>query len=70
MTVGNIWTSGPEFQAVSNKTYTVQYANEISTGPWSKLDDLVARATNRVEMIHDYASTPQRYYRLVTPRQE
>jgi len=59
-----------EFAAVSNKTYSVQYTDELDGGSWSKLADVVARPTNRVEVVHDPVSADHRYYRVVTPRQE
>jgi hypothetical protein len=34
-----------------------------------KLADVVAHATNRVELITDPAPATNRFYRLVTPRQ-
>ena len=36
---------------------------------WSKLADIVARATNRTETVIDTESATNRFYRLVTPRQ-
>ncbi len=59
-----------EFQAISNKTYTVQYLDEVGRGSWSRLADVVARTTNRVEVIYDPRNAARRYYRVVTPRQE
>jgi hypothetical protein len=57
------------FQAVSNRTYTVQFNHAPGVNPWSKLADVIALATNRVESIPDPASTTNRFYRIVTPRQ-
>lgn len=67
MTAGNYATL--EFQTVSKRTYTVQYKDDLNGISWSKLADVVARPTNHTEVITDPASTTQRYYRLVTPRQ-
>ena len=58
-----------EFLAVSNRTYTVEFADNLSVGSWSKLADVLARATNRLEKIVDPAVRPHRFYRLRTPRQ-
>jgi len=58
-----------QFLALSNKTYSVQYNNSLSGGAWSKLADVSARGTNRLEVLTDPAGTLQRHYRLVTPRQ-
>lgn len=58
-----------KFGAISNRTYSVQYADELGSGSWSRLADVPARATNRVETILDSNFTANRSYRLVTPRQ-
>ncbi|MCI0745855.1 MAG: immunoglobulin domain-containing protein [Verrucomicrobia subdivision 3 bacterium] len=57
------------FQAVSNRTYTVHFTDALSVGVWTKLADVIARATNHLESVMDSAATTNRYYRLVTPRQ-
>ncbi len=58
------------FTAVSNKTYTVQYTDALDGRGWSHLADVVAGATNRVEMLTDEAALGRtRFYRVVTPRQ-
>jgi hypothetical protein len=57
-----------EFRAISNRTYTVQYADSLASADWQGLEDIVARATNRVERLVDPASSPTRFYRLVTPQ--
>jgi hypothetical protein len=57
------------FNAASNKTYAVEYTDDLAGGAWSKLADVVARSTNRTETITDPASATNRFYRLVTPRQ-
>jgi hypothetical protein len=57
------------FGASSNKTYTIQFSDRISTGQWAKLADVLARPNNRVETIIDPAWTTNRFYRAVTPRQ-
>ena len=64
---GNLVTI--EFEAVSNKTYTVQHTDRVGSGSWSKLVDVVARATNRTETATGSGAGTNRYYRLVTPRQ-
>jgi hypothetical protein len=59
-----------QFNAVSNKTYTVQSRNSLELSEaWTKVADLLAFPTNRLASITntlDGANT--RYYRLVTPR--
>jgi hypothetical protein len=57
------------FGAVSNRTYTVQYTDALAPGVWSRLLDVAARASNRVEEVIDPNSTTNRFYRLATPRQ-
>jgi hypothetical protein len=55
------------FDAVSNKTYTVQYSDKFGT-LWSKLADIPARTNRRLESIPDPTWNTQRFYRTVTPR--
>ena len=57
------------FQALSNKTYSLQYRENFNGGSWSTLADVYARPSNRVEVINDPASATNRFYRVVTPRQ-
>lgn len=47
----------------------MQYSDALGAGTWSKLADVVARSTNRVEVIVDPAWTTNRFYRVVTPEQ-
>jgi hypothetical protein len=61
--VTTIW-----FPAMSNKTYTVEYADFFGIGLWTKVDDLVARSTNHIRVVTDPNSVFQRSYRVVTPR--
>ena len=55
--------------AVPNRTYTVQFTDDLNSGLWSRLADIVARANHRVETIPDPAWTTNRFYRVVLPRQ-
>jgi hypothetical protein len=58
-----------EFNAVSNKTYTLQYRGSATTGAWARLADFVALPTNRlVSITNSLHGTEARYYRLLTPR--
>jgi hypothetical protein len=57
------------FGAVSNRTYTIQFANGLETAPWARLGDILARPTNRVETLFDPGFVTNRFYRAVTPRQ-
>jgi len=56
------------FPAMSNKTYTVEFTDVLGTGPWTKLDDLVARTTNHTRVVIDPNPVFQRNYRVVAPR--
>ena len=55
--------------AESNKTYTVQFNDDLNASAWSKLADVFARTNSRVETIPDPTSGTNRFYRVVTPRQ-
>jgi hypothetical protein len=57
------------FLAISNKTYTVEYRDNVTAGPWSRLADVASRTTNHVETIVGPRSGTNSYYRLVTPMQ-
>ncbi|MBI1840988.1 MAG: lamin tail domain-containing protein [Verrucomicrobia bacterium] len=59
---------GLEFQARSNRTYSILYRATAEASPWKVLVSLPARSTNRVERVVDPAGAlPRRYYRLTTP---
>jgi hypothetical protein len=55
--------------AVSNRTYTVQYTDNLNLGLWSRLMDIFAKTNNHVETFTDPGWTTNRFYRAVTPRQ-
>jgi len=56
------------FNAVSNRTYSVLFKDEVNAPTWSKLTDAPSRTTNRVERVTDSQPlSSQRFYRLVTP---
>jgi hypothetical protein len=57
------------FGIVSNKSYTVEFTDSLSSGSWSRLTDLAGRTNNATELIADPEYAPGRFYRLVTPRQ-
>jgi hypothetical protein len=54
---------------VSNRTYTVQFTDNLNLGLWQRMADIVARPSNRMESFTDPAWTSNRLYRVVTPRQ-
>jgi len=53
--------------AVSNRTYTVQFTDDFNSGVWSRLADIVARPSNRVESFIDGGWNTNRFYRVVMP---
>jgi hypothetical protein len=55
--------------ALSNRTYTVQFTDDLGTGSWQTLADLASRPSNRVESVRDLSPATNRAYRVVTPRQ-
>jgi len=59
-----------EFNAVSNRTYSVLSSEQPGGPGWSRVADVVATPTNRILQVIDQrpAGSPPRYYRLVTPR--
>ncbi len=56
------------FQAVSNRTYSILYKDDLNTPAWAKLADLVAQSTNRLETITDPYLGTNRLYRIATPK--
>ena len=55
------------FVAVSNKNYTVQYRNSLSTGSWLRLQDVTNVAFDRVLNVTNTPGQPTRFYQVVTP---
>ncbi len=55
------------FVAVSNKSYTVQYRNSLSTGSWVRLQDVPAAAFNRLLTVTNAPGNPARFYQVTTP---
>lgn len=65
-------TGGPatlRFNAISNRTYSIQFKPSLDAVNWEKLTDVAARSTNRLETVVDPQATPGRFYRLATPAQ-
>jgi hypothetical protein len=56
-----------EFTAISNRTYTVEFTEQLGTGLWQKLADVLSRSSNSVQRIADPAWTDERFYRVLTP---
>jgi len=64
-----VWSNSAlqfRFQAMSNKTYGVQYKTSLNPSNWQNLAGMVGRRTNRIESINDTPLT-NRFYRIVTP---
>jgi len=55
------------FQAIANKSYTVEYTDALPDATWSRLADVFAQPVNRNETVRDARTHPGRYYRLLTP---
>jgi hypothetical protein len=55
------------FEAVSNRSYTVQYRTSFTTGSWVHLSNFVTAPTNRTVEITNTTGDPARFYRIVTP---
>lgn len=55
------------FQAMSNKTYSVQRNTSLDSNTWQTFEGVSAHRTNRVETIKDSSQGTNRFYRLVTP---
>jgi hypothetical protein len=66
----DILEAGPatlRFNAVSNRTYTVQYSDGLDPALWRALAVIPARTTTRLESVVDPDPAANRFYRLVTP---
>ncbi|MBI1839753.1 MAG: lamin tail domain-containing protein, partial [Verrucomicrobia bacterium] len=56
------------FNALSNRTYAVVYRDKLVDLSWTRLTNVLSRATNRLETVVDPQSTnATRIYRLITP---
>ena len=60
-------TASVTFGAASNKTYTVQYTDDLNVVTWQKLGNVSSRTINRDETLADPQFTTNRFYRVVTP---
>jgi hypothetical protein len=56
------------FQAVSNKTYTIEYTDDLNASAWQKLADRVASPTSGPATVLDPNPSAHRLYRLTTPK--
>jgi hypothetical protein len=56
------------FNAMSNRTYSVQFKSSLDAVAWLSLTNVSERTTNRWETVTDSrAGNGSRFYRLVTP---
>ncbi|HKQ36748.1 MAG TPA: lamin tail domain-containing protein [Verrucomicrobiae bacterium] len=58
------------FNAVSNKTYTVEYTDGLGTSPWTRLADTYATSNSGPVTVTDPNFTAKRFYRLATPKKK
>ena len=57
-----------EFLARSNRTYSLQYSEDLDPPLWLKLGDVVSQPIHRLEQLPDTQASPNgRFYRLITP---
>jgi hypothetical protein len=57
------------FNAVSNRTYAVQYADQLEPAQWQLLAAIPAYTNTRPEIVIDPSPITNRFYRLATPVQ-
>jgi hypothetical protein len=56
------------FTAVANRSYTIQYRDDLTAGGWVRLTNVLAGATTGAADVPDPAGGGrERYYRLLTP---
>ena len=56
------------FPALANKTYSVQFSDDLASGTWGKVADVIASTANRTVTVSDDGFRTNRFYRLVSPR--
>ena len=56
-----------QFTAQADKSYTIQYRDNLTTGAWQRLTDIAAPATTQAVTFDDITILAQRFYRIVTP---
>jgi hypothetical protein len=57
------------FEAVGDKSYTIQARDEADSGPWERVLDLSPQGTTKPLDILDplNAAKPYKFYRIITP---
>ncbi len=63
--IATVWLA-----AVSNRTYSVQFTDNLNSGLWTRLASVLARSTNHIESFVDPTWTTNRFYRAVVPGQQ
>lgn len=58
-----------QFTARVNKSYTIQYKDDITGATWLKLSDVTAQGVERVVQQTDSNPGVRRFYRTITPMQ-
>ena len=56
------------FQALSNRTYAIEFKDGLGSPSWTRLAEFPARNSDRIEAATDPNSSTNRFYRLETPR--
>jgi hypothetical protein len=57
-----------EFNAVPNRSYTIEYSSGLETNNWIRLDDFPATPSGGTVQVTDVPSGGRRFYRLRTPQ--
>ena len=55
------------FQALSNRTYAIEFKDGLGSPAWTRLAEFPARSSDHIETVADPNSTTNRFYRLETP---
>jgi hypothetical protein len=57
------------FNAVSNRTYTIESRANVAASPWTRVADTVASSTSReISITNSQPGSASRFYRLMTPK--
>ena len=59
---------GVSFDAVSNRTYSIEYRTSLTTGVWERLTNFAISPTNRTFIWSNDVTEPSRFFRIVTPQ--
>ena len=56
-----------QFNALTNRTYSIQMQDGLSAGTWLTMTNFVATPTNRTQLLFAAPQGSNRFYRIVTP---